>query len=229
MSLCQSWATADDLPETCSNDAVTPTTLDAALRFASDVLYNLTRRRYRGECTDTFHPFGCAGCWSSGCASSRHFGLELPGQPVRAITSVVIDGVEIDPSEYYVVGERYLRRLSGSWPCGCNLNDLDRFVVTYTYGRTPTPSLVRAAAILGWEFALAWTPSCAGACRLPRRVTSVTRQGVSFAVVDPLTLFKDGLTGVPEVDMLIQSELYGEGHRRAAVYVPDRGPMGFRS
>lgn len=229
MSLCAPWSTDDDLPETCDTTAVTPSTLESAHLYASEILYNLTKRKYPGECSDVWRPFGCNGCWSWCCGGEGHLGMELPGTPVRAITSIVVDGVTLDADDYQLHDRRSIRRTDGmGWPCGCDLDDEDAFVVTYTFGQAPTSGLVRASALLAWELSLAWTPDCTGECRLPKRVQTVTRQGVSFAVIDPLTVFKDGMTGVADVDLLLMAHDRGEARGRAKVAVPGARRAGHR-
>ena len=56
-------------------------------------------------------------------------------------------------------------------------------------------------------------------------MTSITRQGISLAVLDPLTLFVDGLTGLPEVDLWVQSVRLGRARRSASLMVPGRRTM----
>jgi hypothetical protein len=57
-------------------------------------------------------------------------------------------------------------------------------------------------------------------CRLPKRVQTVTRQNVTLAVLDPLTLFKDGMTGLAEVDLWVAADARGDATRPAAVLDP---------
>jgi hypothetical protein len=227
VTLCAAWATEADLPDSCDATAIKPATLEEALWYASTILYNLTQRRFPGECTDTYTPFNR--CRSGRCSCVEGM-LELPSRPVTAITSVVVDGVTLDASEYVVHDKRYLRRvgIASSWPCGCDIDDEEYFVVDYVWGREPTRSLVRAAALLAWEYAVAWTPDCAQQCRLPKRITSITREGVTMAVVDSLALFKDGMTGLPDVDALIQSEAFGQSRQRPIVAVPGAAAHGTR-
>lgn len=224
---CSAWATAADLPESCDTTAIKPATLAEALDFSTFVMFNLTRRRYTGICTDTYRPFNACRARRCTCGDAR--GLKLPSFPVQSIVSVSIDGQTLDPSEYVLHDRQWLRRRGiESWPCGCDLDDEDRFVVTYTWGKEPPAPMKRAAAILAYEFALAWTPDCANRCRIPKRVTQVTMQGVSYALLDPLTMFDDGKTGVPEVDQIIAAERYGQAKARAVVAVPGAGPYGTR-
>lgn len=225
------WATVEDLPETCDARAVKPGTIEDALQFASDVLYHLTGRRWPGVRTDTFRP--CCGCSRMRCSCTPPASVELPLTPAIAITSVKVDGLVVPTNEYVLHEKRWLvavRKADGTrrtWPTTQDLTrpstEQDTFEIAYTWGGLPPSSGVKAAAILGWEFALAWTPNSQG-CRLPRRVTSVTRQGVSVAVIDPLTLFNDGLTGVPEVDLWTKSLSRGDARQTATVLVPGQFP-----
>lgn len=227
-ALCSAWATEADMPASCDTTAIPPAVLADALLYSSTILYNLTQRRFPGTCTDSYTPFHRCRAGRCTCTSGL---LELPARPVTAITSVTVDGVVLDASEYVLHDKRFLRRVgvTTSWPCGCDLDDEDYFVVDYEWGREPTRPLVLAAALLGFEFAIAWTPDCTRQCRLPQRVTSITREGITMAVVDSLSLFKDGMTGLPDVDALIQSEQFGQSRQRPVVAVPGAVAHGTRS
>lgn len=68
----------------------------------------------------------------------------------------------------------------------------------------------------GSRVALAYAAEIAKAglgqpCALPDRVQSVTRQGVTWAVLDPGTHLRDGLTGVSRVDTWIMTARRGLG------------------
>jgi hypothetical protein len=104
----------------------------------------------------------------------------------------------------------------------------DTWSVTYTFGQDPPLGGVKAAASLGCQLALGWQPETVDQCRLPQRVTSYARQGVTLAVVDPLTLFADGLTGLTDVDLWVQSIMLGAARRRASVFVPGQPKHGIR-
>lgn len=241
-STCSPWAEMGDVCSPCDDYSFDPTLLADSLQIASDVLYELTGRRWSGECEETIRPCGYrtsdsgwCGCTSSrGCGCRRLSELRLPGYPASAVTEVKIDGVVIDPARYRVDAHRWLVYLPESdtaerrgWPC-CQRLDLpdteeDTFSVTYTFGQDPPPGGIKAAAILGCQIALACQPETAGGgrCRLPKRVTTITRQGVSMAVLDPMTFVADGLTGLTEVDLWVQSTLIGASRRRASVFRPD--------
>ncbi len=233
-TIIEAWATETDLLDSCDTAAVTPAVLEAGLHFASVVLYNLTGRQWPGEATDTVRPTHGT---RAHCIDAS--GVYLPGFPVTGITTVTIDGDVVDPARYEVLDRRYLhavRQPDGSvlsFPSTQDLTlpttEVNTFEVVYTWGRAPDTEWVRAAAIYGWEFALAWTPDCADRCRLPKRVTSITRQGVTATIVDPMQVIEKGGTGLVEVDSLLAALRFGQGHRRAAIGVPGRRRRASRS
>jgi hypothetical protein len=74
------------------------------------------------------------------------------------------------------------------------------FSVTYFKGLAVPSVIARAAG----ELACEWAKSCMGQpCRLPQRVQSIVRQGVTISMVDVDTLLAKGLTGVDTVDQVI--------------------------
>lgn len=252
MTTCAPWADAADVCSPCDDYAFDPALLDDALQMASDVLYELTRRKWPGECSETLRPCGYGtgrttapqlrthgyqpaqwcGCNDSrACGCRRPREVKLPGYPVTGVTQVKIDGVVLHADRYRVDDKRWLVYLPESdsaerqgWPCCQRIDladtELDTWSVTYTYGEAPPIGGARSAATLGCQLALACQPETVGQCRLPKRITSITRQGVTLAVLDPLTLFADGLTGLSEVDLWVQSILRGDAQRRATVHVP---------
>lgn len=179
---------------------------------------------------------GERGVWSGcGCYRSQRTGCHsIPevrlADRVVEVTEVRIDGDIIDPSEYRLDDHRYLvglRQADGSertWPC-CQRDDLadteeGTFSVTFVRGGLPPVGGTVAAASLACEFAKGLGvlgDALVSKCRLPRRVTSIVRQNVSIAVLDPLTLFQEGRTGLPEVDLWIESVRSGRARRRATM------------
>lgn len=93
------------------------------------------------------------------------------------------------------------------------------WTVEYSHGRQPPVGGVQACIALARELAIGWAANAqtSARCRLPRRVTTVSRQGVTLAVLDPLTLFADGLTGLSEVDLWVSSDRYGSDRRVGGV------------
>lgn len=124
--------------------------------------------------------------------------------PVQEVTEVVIAGEILDPSDYRLEGD-LLYRVSGAWPAQDLTRPLDEegtWSVTYTRGTPPPPGSAKLVGLLAAEFLAA----CGGGkCRLPRRVRSVTRQGVSYDMVDPTDIYTSGKTGLPEVDVWLSS------------------------
>lgn len=163
----------------------------------------------------TWTPYIFQGAWRN-CACGASFGccpcqpscqVWLPA-PVYSIpaTGIVVDDEVVPADAWRVDNGQWLVRTDGNcWP-QCQDYNVDTgastFYVTYFRG-LPVPSpLLRAAG----ELACEWARSCAGAdCRLPQRVTSISRQGVSVSLVDVAQLLEHGLTGVTTVDQIIRT------------------------
>lgn len=158
-----------------------------------------------------------AGCQT--CRSSCQVWLE---PPVNSIVSVYFSGSGIvDPTTYRVDDYQWLVRqgpaVSGSgdtdcWPIMNNFNmpasgagepfDNSAWQVTYLQG-VPFPRVLSQAA---GELACEYAKMCLGqACRLPNRMTSLSRQGVTASMVSVEELLDNGLTGVPTVDNVIRA------------------------
>lgn len=266
---CANWITLSQLVGRCdaSEDA---DLLNDCIKMASDVLYNYTKRRWPGSCTDTVRPCrrschqpGSWAGWFAGTSEAAKWGnagggfggipgipgqasaqipsqapcgcgyiseFELPRRDVTAIVAVRVDGVLLVEGTDYRLDDGYrLVRLGGEvWPTCQNLLLADTeegtWSVEYDYGLAPPIGGEKACIALACQLAWAHKPEAVrdGRCRLPRRVTSVTRQGVTMALLDPLTLFDDGKTGIAEVDMWIASVNRGDDSRSGAVIDPLR-------
>lgn len=233
--ICEPWATAEDACSPC--DDLDSDLLTRWMDAASSILYALTGYRWAGQCSDLVYPTSeeCL-YWlrisrRSGLLGRRdRRSLKLPGYPVVEVTEVLIDGVAVDPELYRVDDQQYLvyqpeslNSGTQNWPVFNDVRlppgSVGTWSVEYVYGVAPPPGGKEAAAALGCELA----KSCSADdedCRLPARVTSITRQGVTMAVLDPLTLFQDGLTGLPEVDLWVSAMNRGNARRPAQVWVP---------
>lgn len=230
------WITAEDLDNPSS-----PTAASAA-ESASWILYKLTAEKYAGVRTVTgwygLQSAECGVCLSTvDTIRTSHYheliglgveqtnttnsGIRLRGRPVRQIISVVDhEGVTSPSSSYRLVNNAILMRNDDTcW-------DLARGVtVTYSYGTLP-PELGRRAAIkLANE--LVNLVDDTSACALPDRVTSVTRQGVSYTVLDPQEYIKDGRTGIYEIDLFLHAANPTKAKKRPRVFSPDI-PRGHR-
>lgn len=132
-----------------------------------------------------------------------HLGMRV-GLPVREVIEVVIAGEVIDPSEYRLEGD-LLYRVAAPWPSQDLTKPLDEpgtWSVTYTQG-TPPPA---GTAVFVGKLAAEFLAACnGGKCRLPRRVQTVTRQGVTYQMIDPTDIYRDGRTGLDEIDLWLSS------------------------
>lgn len=155
---------------------------------------------------------------------------------VLSVDEVKVDGEVVPAPEYVLLDEAYLVGLTQadgsmrSWPC-CQRLDLEdsevgTWSVTFTHGGMPPVGGTLAAASLACELLKAFDAEAKG-CRLPKRVTSITRQNVTVAVLDPLTLFSDGFTGLAEVDLWVASVIKGRQRRRGRLIVPGRSRRPF--
>lgn len=246
--VCGAWATTADVCSPCDDYAFDTALLERGLLAASTILFNLTGWRYPGICRETVRPHDQAACGRCGwvrnvggldagsrfaCGCGWLSEIRLGGRPVVRIVTVKVDGVDVPTDEYRVDNYGTLVGLTGAagrrrvWPTCQRMDlpetDLGTFAVTYDFGVAPPVGGVVAAAALGCQLALAMSPETVGQCRLPKRVTSITRQGVSMAVLDPLTLIQDGMTGLPEVDLWVASDNRGRARRPGSLMIPGRG------
>lgn len=125
-SACSPWATADDVCGPCTDYSFDPIILDDALAMATDVLYELSGRRFPGSCADIVRPVGVRSAlagwrrwdeanWRSsfrgdipcscgqrwvGCATVP--AVPLAPVPITSIVEVLVDGAVVDPSTYRI-------------------------------------------------------------------------------------------------------------------------------
>lgn len=212
------------------------------LALATDVLWAATGRRWRGsgstaEAVIGGDPPGLGQPVESGVTSSplpcpcsvldltrspwawrnghrEPVRVRLPHPDVTAVTSVTVAD---DAFLGWRLDGPWLTRTDGSgWPiCGGTA------VVAYEYGIDPPPAGTLAVLELASELGIAAAPDCDLECRLPQRVRSVTRQGISFEVIDPLEFLDQGLTGLPTVDLWIRAVNPRGRPQRGRVWSPD--------
>ena len=223
------WASIENL-----NDTYNPRA-DEAIAAASHILWSLTGRRYSGtrsvvEMYDVRHGLGwidryhyfqqqalfqierrdlflCTECGYPHRMRLRH-------QPVQRILSVEINGEVVAPGDYVLLNHSTLglpfTRLACNALCAR---------VSYVWGVNPPAGGRMAAARLADQLLLAWDNS--DDCKLPQRVTNVTRQGVSWTILDPQTFLDDGKTGIYEIDLFLKSINPDKARRPARVFSPD--------
>jgi len=206
---------------------------------------DVTIRPCRRACIDTYWPTlgigplwgGWQGPWpvlvggawfnlacqcGSTCSCRDLCEVDLP-YPVCEVTEVTIDGEMLDPTRYRVDGYRRLVRQDGlCWPRCQDMAAPDTepgtWSVSLSYGKAPPQIALDAAAELACEL----VKYRVGAnCQLPRRMASLTRQGVTVTMLDPQTFFADGRTGLYLMDLAIRALNPKMLARPSGVYSPD--------
>lgn len=173
-------------------------------------------------------PFLFAGRWfNAGCATAccgRSACAVVLRGPVAAVDEVRVDGEVVPASAYRVdvtSGSWLLVRVDGEcWPACQNWQvsgDGDgSFEVTYDLGKPLPEALMVATALLACEY-LKFLQ--AGTCKLPSRMTRLSRQGIEVEVEPPSA--GDGKTGLAQVDAVIWALNPGRRQAPAVVLSPD--------
>lgn len=169
------------------------------------------------------YPFawGCGNCGDGGCDSSHMDSVRLPG-PVNEVLEVTINGAVFTD---WVSDNWGLSRTDGlQWPrrqdMSAPLTDDNTWGVTYLRGIPVPTSLQLAAGKLSCE--LARLQCGDGTCQLPKRVTTVTREGVTVALTDNFQMLQSPfgpLTGIWVIDQAIASVNYS-ARKRGRVLSP---------
>jgi hypothetical protein len=144
-------------------------------------------------------------------SSSR---IRLRGRPVTKIHTIRNRTGEIISSDkYYLVDHSTIHAVTGVRWTPCNVE------VTYSYGVDP-PTLGKVAArTLAIEFAKLFNNE--DDCALPQRVTSISRQGVSYTLLDSQDFIDQMRTGLYVVDMFLKSVNPSRSVAKARVFSPD--------
>lgn len=228
-----SWITAKDLfnPE--------HPYAEIAAQRASGLLYNLTGEKFQGIHTTTEViskpvltngtygpqliggqmynlPVRNEGGISYGDGGCFHREMRLRHGPVHKIFSISADGRVLPPDSYSLRNSSYVVKngRAGYWDF-CSTHE---FSVTYEYGANPPAAGIEAAIDLANEFIL--EASGDDRCRLPRRTTSISRQGVNINVGDPQEFLADGRVGIYSIDLFIKAYNPSKAKKKAKVYVP---------
>lgn len=185
---------------------------------------------YRGVPRSGWTPVLIAGQWRNiGCGSCLslcgcdHVPTVVLPHPVHQVHEVQIDGVILDPTAYRVDARRRLvRQDGGEWPAVQDLSrpagDEGTWTVRFDWGAPVPPEGQLAAGLLACELAKA--VCSADECRLPQRVQTVTREGVTVGILDPFDGLDQGATGLWTVDAWVASVTRSPA--RSRVYSPDR-------
>ena len=178
--------------------------------------------------------FGCVCSWDglAGWGKTRYQRLRYrpPKTPIVSVTEVRLDGAVLNPNRYRVDDGHYLVYLPQAtdkrsvWPCRQDMEAAvsadNTWQITYTAGRTPPIGGKQSAMSLAFQLAVAATPALEGQCRLPRRISTITRQGLTLAVLDPFKIFLDGMTGLADVDLWIAAVNREKRTRGASAFRP---------
>lgn len=200
---CAPWVDADDLP--C--DTVDLAIREEAVVVATELLWALSGRRFGASCPVVIRPCLAATCPPSQPANA--FPCSLIGT-VLDLGTVVHEVIEVRINGAVFAGwvldnYRLLRRTDGyAWPDFQDLNvdetQAGTWSVSVTVG-SDVPALGMAAArVLACEVAL---DLAGGKCKLPDRLRSVNRQGVSLEIADPEDYLVDGRLGIKMVDRFL--------------------------
>ena len=221
--ICSPWLTMADVGQCGCVSAPNPQLVDEAITAASEVLYVLSGRQYPGICEGYLRPCGdaCA-CSFYACGCDRLAAVWLRSD-VLTVTEVDIAGEILDPDLYRLDGAYLVRLDGGAWPCcqnmGAAVGQPDTFTITVTYGAAVPAAGLAAAKALTSELVRSCTPG--ESCDLPSRVTSITRQGVSMVMLDPMNFLDNGRTGLYAVDLFL-STVNPHGLRRPSrAWSPD--------
>jgi hypothetical protein len=244
--LCGAWATPDDLPENWRDNA-SDAQWERWLMLASEILFTLSGQQWSGAgCmyvadlrgrppaqgsgaypyyrTWGLAPSGPGYWWWNSMVGFAWFpqylgpmpmpyAVKLPHDQITEVEQVTINGELF--TAWMLSPGGWLERTDGDrWQ-----KAFDDTQVTYTYGTPPPEGGVTAATQLANEIRLY---ECGdNSCQLPKRVTSITRQGMTIAVIDPMNFFKIGRTGIYAVDLWLVSVNPSSRMRRARVFSPD--------
>lgn len=144
--------------------------------------------------------------------------IRLRGTPVREVTEVraMVRGLTEEPGE---VIEPSHYTLNDAATLDFNYNVVTDLSITYKFGTPPPLAGEMAARQLAMEFAMAWDSD--ENCSLPARVTSISRQGVSYTILDNQAFIDDLKTGVYAVDLFLKTANPDKARARAKVFSPD--------
>jgi hypothetical protein len=210
-------------------DTIDPTGpyTDSAVHFASEVLYKLSGEKYTGiqSVTEVYTSQAAMSNYSPSVIGGQMYNLpklsegqrnlRLRNTPVRAVSSVIHLGRELDPSEFSLRNNSYLVRHNAlPWV----LDPVHELSVSYTYGTPPPAAVKRAAIRLANELILSDRGSAA--CALPERISNVSRQGVSYTMLDPQEFISNGKVGIYEIDLFLAAVNPSKAKKRPKVFLP---------
>lgn len=163
-------------------------------------------------------PHGGSGRYShrdfQGDGTSSYSRVRLRGRKVVEVHTLRDqNGGIIDPSTYFLSDHSTIFGTPNAKWTAANVE------VTYTYG-SPPPTAGRAAArILATELVKLYEND--DTCALPQRVTTVSRQGVTYTVLDNQSFVDELKTGIYAVDLFLKTANPDKARARSRVFSPD--------
>jgi hypothetical protein len=224
------WVTVADLgPEWETSDYA-----QEAVRSASYVMWALSGRKYTGTSTVTeryvrFAPLiNTRLLQEAAIVNSRvnkslelvepwvsaETRIRLRGQPVTEVKTIRnVGGDIVNPDRYYVVDHSTVQFSEGALIVPADIE------ISYTYGAEPPVFGKMAARRVAIEFIKLWTED--SDCALPQRITSVSRQGVTYTVLDSQDFLEEMRMGIYEVDLFLKTNNPNKAQKRSKVFSPD--------
>ena len=140
--------------------------------------------------------------------------IKLRGGPVTRVHTIRNrNGQILNPSYYYLVDHSTVQISAGAAWTPCNTE------ITYSYGSEPPTSGRMAARTLAIEFAKLWSDD--ETCALPQRITSISRQGVNYTLLDSQDFIAELRTGLYAVDLFLKAVNPDGARRRSRVFSVD--------
>lgn len=140
--------------------------------------------------------------------------IRLRGQPVQEVATVRnINGGIVNPSSYYIVDHSTLQFSEGALIVPADIE------ISYTYGTHPPTLGKMAARRVAIEFIKLWEGL--DDCALPSRVSQVTRQGVTYTVLDSQDFLQEMRLGIYEIDLFLKTVNPHKANKRSKVFSPD--------
>lgn len=160
----------------------------------------------------------CGYCGSGGCLNTcRHDFIRLPG-PIVKVVDVVIGGETLHPDAYRVIDNTGLLRIDGGSFPTTQTYDVGGFTIEYQRGVEIPEGGLAALGSLACEMYKALTGD--SSCQLPKRLQSITREGITMTLLDGFDSLASGYTGIWLVDSWISS-INQAPRKRANVMTPD--------
>lgn len=157
---------------------------------ATDILYVMSGRRFGGTSTVV----------ATHQVDRRGYVKLAAWAPVQNVVSVTVDGIAVSSFALSPAGTYLVLPIDYR---------LQLVTLTLQVGQNPPPSGKDAAASLAAELLRADPRYSAlgqfDDIRPANRITSISRQGVSYSFADPRRLAEAGMTGVYEVDLFIRA------------------------